>query len=111
MKKLLLSLLIVGSTSFIAVAYVQTKDVRQNIVQELVQQDDKIKVKKEDLPKVVQIAFQESDYESLKIESIFEVTNKEGKVYEFVLLNGVDKWAIRYSKEGKFIEEKKLSEG
>lgn len=115
MKKLLLGILTVLCVSYMATAIVKAESFKphDSITQT---QDAKTEKEMEEIPDQVQTAFNESDYANLKIDKIYEVIKyeesdliKKGETfYQFVLLNGLEKWAVQYTKEGKFINALKL---
>lgn len=116
MKKLLLGILTVISVSYMATAIVKADSLTSHHLTVQAQDDVKTEKEMEDLPDLVQTAFNESDYANLKIDKIYEVVKQEESdlikkgetFYEFVLLNGPEKWAVQYTKEGKFIDAQKL---
>ncbi|GEM_PF-4854023 len=115
MKKLLLGISTVLCVCYMATAIVKAESMQtpDTVIQT---QDKKTEKEMEELPDQVQTAFNESDYANLKIDKIYEVIKHEESdlirkgetFYEFVLLNGPEKWAVQYTKEGKFIHAEKV---
>lgn len=116
MKKLMLGILTVLCVSYMATAIVKAESLQSHHLLEQTQDDVKTEKEMEDIPDQVQTAFNDSDYANLQVDKIYEVVKQEESdlikkgetFYEFVLLNGPEKWAVHYSKEGKFIAAKKL---
>jgi hypothetical protein len=99
MKKLMFAFVaLLGS-----VAFVSAKEISYSINQTpAAQQDEKVKIKPEELPEAVKKALEMQDYRGWLIDAAYKDTAKE--TYEVHLKNGAETKIVKFSKDGKKVE-------
>jgi hypothetical protein len=99
MKKLMFAFIaLLGSVAFVsadAISYAinQTPSA---------QQDEKVKIKPEELPEAVKKALEMQDYRGWLVDAAYKDTAKE--TYEVHLKNGAETKIVKFNKDGKKIE-------
>lgn len=101
MKKLMFAFVaMLGS-----VAFVNAQDESNNAKAPettVQQQDEKVKIKSEELPEAVKKALETQDYRGWLIDAAFKYTATE--TYEVSLKNGAETKVVKFSKDGKKVE-------
>ncbi len=88
-----------------SVVFVNAQDQSNNAVTTPAateQQDEKVKIKSEELPDGVKKALEMQDYRGWLIDSAFKNTAKE--TYEVHLKNGAETKVVKFDKDGKKVE-------
>jgi hypothetical protein len=88
-----------------SVVFVNAQDQSNNAVTTPAateQQDEKVKIKSEELPDGVKKALEMQDYRGWLIDSAFKYTAKE--TYEVHLKNGAETKVVKFDKDGKKVE-------
>jgi len=100
MKKLFLPMFALVLLSFTAVQAQDTpKTENEAPAQEVVDQDEKVEIKAEELPAAVQESLKSEDYSGWEIETVYHVKSKDQ--YEVKLKNGTESKKVKFNKEGK----------
>lgn len=68
-----------------------------------IQQDDKVKIKPDELPEQVRESLNSNDYDGWEVSTAYRHTDKE--VYEVELKKGMEMKTVKFDKEGNKIEE------
>ena len=99
MKKLMFAFIaLLGS-----VAFVSADAISYSINQTpAAQQDEKVKIKPEELPEAVKKALEMQDYRGWLVDAAYKDTAKE--TYEVHLKNGAETKIVKFDKEGKKVE-------
>ena len=99
MKKLMFALIaLLGS-----VAFVSAGAIKYSINQTpAAQQDEKVKIKPEELPEAVKKALEMQDYRGWLVDAAYKDTAKE--TYEVHLKNGAETKIVKFNKDGKKVE-------
>ena len=99
MKKLMFAFIaLLGS-----VAFVSADAISYSINQTpAAQQDEKVKIKPEELPEAVKKALEMQDYRGWLVDAAYKDTAKE--TYEVHLKNGAETKIVKFNKDGKKIE-------
>jgi len=88
-----------------SVAFVNAQDESNNAKAPettVQQQDEKVKIKSEELPEAVKKALETQDYRGWLIDAAFKYTATE--TYEVSLKNGAETKVVKFSKDGKKVE-------
>jgi hypothetical protein len=88
-----------------SVAFVSAQDGSNNIVkapETAVNQDEKVKIKSEELPAPVKKALETQDYRGWLIDSAFKYAATE--TYEVHLKNGAETKIVKFDKDGKKVD-------
>lgn len=88
-----------------SVVFVNAQDGSSNIVKSpetTQQQDEKVKIKSEELPDAVKKALEMQDYRGWLIDSAFKYAATD--TYEVHLKNGAETKVVKFNKDGKKIE-------
>ena len=92
-----------------SVAFVNAQDESNNLktpeaatTQEATQQDEKVKIKSEELPAGVKKALETQDYRGWLIDAAFKYTATE--TFEVQLKNGAETKVVKFTKDGKKVE-------
>jgi hypothetical protein len=98
MKKVMffLSLMLVASVGFVSAA----SPVNTNSEYSLLQ-DDKEKIKPEELPEQIKTALNGDEYKGWLVQSAYRIKSKD--VYEVELKKGAETKTLRFDKEGKVV--------
>jgi len=88
-----------------SVAFVSAQEATDNAVKTpaTVQQDEKVKIKSEDLPDAVKKALETQDYRGWLIDAAFKYTATD--LYEVQLKNGAESKIVKFNKDGKMVEK------
>ena len=99
MKKLMFAFIaLLGS-----VAFVSADAISYSINQTpAAQQDEKVKIKPEELPEAVKKALEMQDYRGWLVDAAYKDTAKE--TYEVHLKNGAETKIVKFNKDGKKVE-------
>jgi hypothetical protein len=99
MKKLMFAFIaLLGS-----VAFVSADAISYSINQTpAAQQDEKVKIKPEELPEAVKKALEMQDYRGWLVDAAYKDTAKE--TYEVHLKNGAETKIVKFDKDGKKVE-------
>ena len=99
MKKLMFAFIaLLGS-----VAFVSANGISYSINQTpAAQQDEKVKIKPEELPEGVKKALEMQDYRGWLVDAAYKETAKE--TYEVHLKNGAETKIVKFDKDGKKVE-------
>ena len=99
MKKLMFAFVaLLGS-----VAFVSADAISYSINQTpAAQQDEKVKIKPEELPEAVKKALEMQDYRGWLVDAAYKDTAKE--TYEVHLKNGAETKIVKFDKDGKKVE-------
>lgn len=97
MKKVILSLLVLF---FAAGAFVNAATISATVTS--VQQDDKVKIKNEDLPEAVKTALQSNDYKGWTISAAYHL--KSADQYEVELKKDAETKTVKLDKDGKVVQ-------
>ena len=99
MKKLMFAFIaLLGSVAFVsadAISY----PVNQTPA---AQQDEKVKIKPEELPEAVKKSLEMADYRGWLVDAAYKDTAKE--TYEVHLKNGAETKIVKFNKDGKKVE-------
>ena len=99
MKKLMFALIaLLGSVAFVS-ANVITYSVNQTPAG---QQDEKVKIKPEELPEAVKKALEMQDYRGWLVDAAYKDSKTEN--YEVHLKNGAETKIVKFNKDGKKVE-------
>ena len=99
MKKLMFAFIaLLGSVAFVS-AIVITYSINQTPAG---QQDEKVKIKPEELPEAVKKALEMQDYRGWLVDAAYKDTAKE--TYEVHLKNGAETKIVKFNKDGKKVE-------
>jgi hypothetical protein len=99
MKKLMFALIaLLGSVAFVS-ANVITYSVNQTPAG---QQDEKVKIKPEELPEAVKKALEMQDYRGWLVDAAYKDAKTE--TYEVHLKNGAETKIVKFNKDGKKVE-------
>ncbi len=93
-----------GSVAFVN-AQVESNELKTpetTTTQEAPQQDEKVKIKSEELPAPVKKALEMQDYRGWLIDAAFKYPDTE--LYEVQLKNGAETKVVKFNKDGKKIE-------
>lgn len=103
MKKLMFAFVaMLGSVAFVN-AQDESNAVKAPAPETAVQQqDEKVKIKSEELPEAVKKALETQDYRGWLIDAAFKYTATE--TYEVSLKNGAETKVVKFSKDGKKVE-------
>ncbi|HEY5916843.1 MAG TPA: hypothetical protein VIU13_05555 [Chryseolinea sp.] len=97
MKKLMFALIaLLGSVAFVSanvITYSQTPAA---------QQDEKVKIKPEELPEAVKKALEMQDYRGWLVDAAYKDSKTEN--YEVHLKNGAETKIVKFNKDGKKVE-------
>ncbi len=86
-----------------SVAFVNAQDESNNIrTPETVQQDEKVKIKTEELPATVKTALESQDYNGWLIDAAYKHTATE--TFEVQLKNGTEVKTVKFNKDGEKVE-------
>lgn len=86
-----------------SVAFVNAQEGSDNIkTPETVQQDEKVKIKSEELPDAIKLALETQDYRGWLIDAAYKHTATE--TYEVHLKNGAETKVVKFDKDGKIVE-------
>lgn len=87
-----------------SVAFVSAQEASDNAVKapETVQQDEKVKIKSEELPEAVKKALEMQDYRGWLIDAAYKYTATE--TFEVHLKNGAETKIVKFNKDGKIVE-------
>lgn len=97
MKKVILSLLVVF---FAAGTFVNATTISTTVA--AVQQDDKVKIKTEELPEAVKTALQSTDYQGWTISAAYHL--KSADQYEVELKKDAETKTVKLDKDGKEVK-------
>jgi hypothetical protein len=99
MKKLMFALVaLLGSVAFVS-ANVITYGINQTPAG---QQDEKVKIKPEELPEAVKKALEMQDYRGWLVDAAYKDSKTEN--YEVHLKNGAETKIVKFNKDGKKVE-------
>ena len=107
MKTLIATLLIAGFVGSTAIAQTPEDGMKKES-KEIVQQTTKTKITLDKVPEVVQKSFKSNEYSLADIDGIYEMTQNDAKVYEFIINSDNQKWAIHFDATGKLLKEQKV---
>lgn len=98
MKKVVffLSLMMIASVGFINAGTVNVKSASY-----ATSQDDKEKIKPEELPDAVKTTLNGDEYKGWLVETAYKIKSKD--VYEIELKKGAETKTLRFDKEGKVV--------
>lgn len=86
-----------------SVAFVSANAISYSINQTpAAQQDEKVKIKPEELPEAVKKALEMQDYRGWLVDAAYKDTSKE--TYEVHLKNGAETKIVKFDKDGKKVE-------
>lgn len=103
MKKLILSLIAIGTFGFTSVAFNQIQDTP--VVQEQ-QQEQKTEILMKDLPEPVKKGWEKTEYKDENVEKIYRVKSQTEEYIEFVVQGEENKMAVHFDLAGKLLREK-----
>ena len=99
MKKLMFAFVaLLGSVAFVS-AHAISYSINQTPA---AQQDEKVKIKPEELPEAVKKALEMQDYRGWLVDAAYKDTAKE--TYEVHLKNGAETKIVKFDKDGKKVE-------
>ncbi len=107
MKNVIASVLVAGFIGTASMAQAQDGSPEKQST-EIVQQTEKTAIIMDKVPKKVQSAFTTNDYKLADLEGIYEFTEDNEKLYEFIVAKNEEKWAIHFDANGKLVEKKKI---
>ena len=98
MKKVVffLSLMMIASVGFVSVASPVSTDSGYSLLQ-----DDKEKIKPEELPEQVKTTLNGDEYKGWLVQTAYRIKSKD--VYEVELKKGAETKTLRFDKEGKVV--------
>jgi hypothetical protein len=99
MKKLMFAFLALF-VSVVAVNAQETPSPSNEAVS--VQQDEKVKIKSEELPEAVKKSLEAQEYKGWLINAAYQ--DKKAETYEVELKNGAETKIVKFDKEGKKVE-------
>jgi len=100
MKKLMFAFAaLLGSVAFVSADAISNSILQQTPA---AQQDEKVKIKPEELPEAVKKALEMQDYRGWLIEAAYKDTAKE--TFEVHLKNGAETKIVKFNKDGKKVE-------
>ncbi len=101
MKKLMFAFAaMLGSVAFVNA---QTQDEQNNLrIPETAQQDEKVKIKAEELPAAIRTALESQDYNGWMIDAAYKHTATE--MFEVQLKNGTEVKTVKFNKEGEKVD-------
>lgn len=104
MKKLMFAMLAVCA-SFIAANAQEAPatDQQQPSTSAVAPQDDKVKIKSDELPETVKKSLEAQEYKGWLINAAYH--NKAADTYEVELKNGAETKTVKFNKDGKKINE------
>jgi hypothetical protein len=102
MKKLMFAFLALFAS--VVAVNAQENPTPQNPSNEAVspQQDEKVKIKSEELPEAVKKSLEAQEYKGWLINAAYQ--DKKAETYEVELKNGAETKVVKFSKDGKKIE-------
>ena len=85
-----------------SVAFVSAGAIKYNYQTPAAQQDEKVKIKPEELPEAVKKALEMQDYRGWLVDAAYKDTAKD--TYEVHLKNGAETKIVKFNKDGKKVE-------
>ena len=85
-----------------SVAFVSAGAITYNNQTPAAQQEEKVKIKPEELPEAVKKALEMQDYRGWLVDAAYKDTAKE--TYEVHLKNGAETKIVKFNKDGKKVE-------
>jgi hypothetical protein len=103
MKKVMFAFAaMLGSVAFVNAQDASTNAVAPATEEQAPQQEEKTKIKSEELPAPVKKALEMQDYRGWLIDAAYKVTATE--TYEVHLKNGAETKIVKFDKDGKKVE-------
>jgi hypothetical protein len=103
MKKLMFAFAaMLGSVAFVNAQEATDNAVKAPETVQTDQQDEKVKIKSEELPEAVKKALEMQDYRGWLIDAAYKYTATE--TFEVHLKNGAETKIVKFSKDGKIVE-------
>jgi hypothetical protein len=100
MKKVLFALLaVIVSMSVVSATTISAND-NASVVSTM--DDDKVKIKPEELPDAVKTALSAPDYTGWQISNAYKITDQDA--YEVELKNGAEVKVVKFDKDGKIMQ-------
>ena len=105
MKRVIVFAIALGTFSFAANANTFTAD--NSAIEVIMNEEGRTEMTFEELPEAVKTGFQESDYSSWEVQSVFQVSpddNPEQISYEITVTDGTTPTTLTFDEEGKIVE-------
>ena len=105
MKRVIVFAIALGTFSFAANANTFSAD--NSAVEIVMNEEGRTEMSFEELPEAVQTSFQESDYSSWEVQSVYQVSpdeNPEQVSYEITVTDGTTPTTLTFDAEGVIVE-------
>ena len=106
MKRIIVFAIALGTFSFVANAETLVSTDNAAVVASM-NEDGRVEMTFDELPEAVKAGFQESDYSSQEVQSVYQVSpddNPEQISYEITVTDGTTPTTLIFDEEGKIVE-------